>query len=137
MPLGYLTRRATFCASHRLHISSKSESENKALFGKCNHPHGHGHNYVLEVTVRSEIDPNSGMIMNLKDLKHIIDELILSDVDHKHLNLDVPEFKDKNPTAEMIALVFWKRLEKNLPERFLFEVKIHETENNVAFYRGE
>lgn len=135
-PVVYLTRRSTFSAAHRLHSADLSDSENKAIFGKCNNPHGHGHNYVLEVTVRGKVDPHTGMVMNLTDLKKAIDELIIEPVDHKHLNYDVPIFRELNPTAENMAVVFWKLLESRLPD-LLHEIKLYETENNVVVYRGE
>lgn len=137
MAIAYLTRRATFSASHRLHSPELSEVENKKVFGKCNNPHGHGHNYVLEVTVRGEIDSRTGMILNLTDLKKAMDEQIIELVDHKHLNLDVPLFDEIIPTAENMAVIFWKLLEQVLPTGLLYEVRLHETENNLAIYRGE
>jgi 6-pyruvoyltetrahydropterin/6-carboxytetrahydropterin synthase len=138
MPVVYLTRRATFCASHRLHSPELSDEENRRVFGKCNHPNGHGHNYVLEVTVRGEVDRRTGMVMNLTELKTIIEDRIHAVVDHKCLNLDVPAFEDLVPTAENMAVVFWGWLEAALPRRgLLHEIRIQETENNVAIYRGE
>jgi 6-pyruvoyltetrahydropterin/6-carboxytetrahydropterin synthase len=138
MPVLYLTRRATFSASHRLHSPELSEEENRRIFGRCNHPNGHGHNYVLEVTVRGEIDPRTGMVMNLSDLKQSIQERILDVVDHKHLNLDLPVFQKLVPTTENLAVVCWRLLEPALPKQnLLYEIKLHETENNVAIYRGE
>jgi len=137
MPLIYLTRRAQFSASHRLHASGLSDDENRRIFDKCNNPHGHGHNYVVEVTVKGEVEGATGMVMSLSDLKAAIEEAVMKDLDHKNLNLDVPEFKDLNPTAENIALVLWRRLKKKLPKGLLHEVKLHETENNVVVYRGE
>lgn len=137
MPEAYLSRRETFSASHRLHSPKLSDLENQKLFGKCNHPHGHGHNYILEVTVKAKIDPKTGLVMNLTELKKIIRSEVIDKLDHKHLNLDIEEFRLLNPTAENIALLIWKWLEKALPPGFLFEVKLHETENNVAIYRGE
>ncbi len=136
-PIVCLTRREVFAASHRLHASTLSDDENRKLFGKCNHPHGHGHNYVLEVTIRSAIDSQSGLTMNLSDLKEIIQACVLSKVDHRHLNLDVPEFKSLNPTTENLAVVIWNWLNEKLPNKVLYEVKVYETENNAAFYRGE
>ena len=133
----YLTRRVTFSASHRLHSPELDEAENKAIFGKCNNLHGHGHNYSLEVTVHGTVDPTTGMVMNLTDLKHAMETEILDRVDHKHLNLDVPIFEEIIPTAENMAVVFWHLLEKVLPNGFLYEVRLQETENNVAVYRGE
>ncbi len=137
MAVVYLTRRATFSAAHRLHNPALSAEENRRIFGKCNNPNGHGHNYVLEVTVKGEIDQPTGMVLNLTDLKLAIEEAILNEVDHKHLNLDVPIFQEINPTAENMAVVFWRLLERRLPSGLLYELKLHETENNVVVYRGE
>jgi len=137
MPIAYLTRRASFCASHRLHSPNLNDEQNARLFGKCNHPNGHGHNYEIEVTVRGSIDPKTGMIMNLSDLKTAIDQSILAHVDHRHLNIDVEMLRGINPTAENIAVVFWRELDKSLPRGALHEVRVKETENNFAIYRGE
>jgi 6-pyruvoyltetrahydropterin/6-carboxytetrahydropterin synthase len=136
-PIAYLSRRATFSASHRLHSKHLSDEENRKIFGKCNHPSGHGHNYVLEVVLRGEINSRTGLIFNLTDLKAIMDEKVIQKVDHRHLNLDVQEFKDQNPTAEVMAKVFWEWIEPELPTGVLYEIRLHETENNVAIYRGE
>jgi 6-pyruvoyltetrahydropterin/6-carboxytetrahydropterin synthase len=135
-PIVYLTRRATFSAAHRLHSADLSDVENRQIFGKCNNPHGHGHNYVLEVTIRGQIDPRTGMVINLVDLKDAIEDVIIKPMDHKHLNYDVPVFRDLNPTAENMAVVFWKLLAQKLPG-LLHEIVLHETENNVVVYRGE
>lgn len=137
MPTVLLTRRVTFCAAHRLHSEALSPEENRRIFAKCNNPHGHGHNYVLEVTVRGRIDPKTGMVMNLTDLKQTIEEAILQRVDHKHLNLDVPWFHHVNPTAENMAVVFWNELVDRLRPNELYEIKLYETENNIVVYRGE
>ncbi len=134
-PIGYLTRRETFSASHRLHSPHLSEAENEALFGKCHRPNGHGHNYSFEVTVRGPIDAN-GLVMNLCDLKRILRDDVLAKVDHRHLNLDVPEFATLNPTAENIARVIWQWISPVLSGK-LYEVKLWETEKNMAAYRGE
>ena len=135
MPHAILTRREVFSASHRLFSEHLSEAENIALFGKCFHASGHGHNYVLEVSVKGPVDKH-GLVMNLADLKEAIATHVLSKVDHKHLNLDVEEFHQMNPTAENIAIVIWRWLTTALGKA-LYEVKLHETENNVAIYRGE
>ncbi len=137
MSVVYISRRATFSASHRLHSAALSAEENRQIFGKCNNPNGHGHNYVLEVTVKGEIDRRTGMVINLVDLKRAIEEAILNEVDHKHLNLDTTIFQEIVPTAENMVVVFWKLLERKLPPGLLYEIKLHETENNVAIYRGE
>ena len=137
MAVAYLTRRATFSASHRLHSDALSAEANRQLFGKCNNPNGHGHNYTLEVTVRGSIDTTTGMVINLTDLKKAMETNVLDLVDHKHLNLDVPIFQEIVPTAENMAVVFWRLLAQELPSGLLYEVRLHETENNVAIYRGE
>jgi 6-pyruvoyltetrahydropterin/6-carboxytetrahydropterin synthase len=136
-PKIYLTRRATFSASHRLHSEALSEKGNQDFFGKCNRPNGHGHNYVLEVTVAGPIDQKTGVLINLVELKDIIQSEILDHVDHMHLNKDVAMFRGVNPTAENMAVVFFRVLAKALPAGILCEVRLHETENNVAVYRGE
>lgn len=135
MPQATLTRRETFAASHRLHADALSDAENQALFGPCNRPNGHGHNYVLYVSVKGPIDSETGIVMNLVDLKDVIRTHVMSKVDHRHLNLDVPEFQTLNPTVENIAVVIWRWLKPHLP--LLEEVKVYETENNIAVYRGD
>jgi 6-pyruvoyltetrahydropterin/6-carboxytetrahydropterin synthase len=129
-----LTRRATFCASHRLYSKKLTAAQNKKIFDKCAHKHGHGHNYVLEVTVRGPVSARHGMVMNLTDLKRIIEQHVLKKVDHKHINLDVREFKTLIPTAENMAVVFWRWLEPHCPG--LFKIKLYETENNIVEYGG-
>lgn len=136
MSIVYLSRRESFSASHRLNCNHLSIDENKTLFGKCNSENGHGHNYIVEVTVRGEVDPR-GLTMNLSDLKQIIQDQILSRFDHKNLNLDCAEFAEVNPTAENIAVVCWKLMSGRLPKNSLYEIKIFETDKNVASYRGE
>jgi 6-pyruvoyltetrahydropterin/6-carboxytetrahydropterin synthase len=133
----YLTRRTTFSAAHRLWSDTLSEEENYAIYDKCANPNGHGHNYVLEVTVRGEPDPRTGMVINLTEMKRITDEQVVKWVDHKHLNSDVPWLESIIPTTEQLVITFWKRLERGFPQGLLYEVKLHETENNVASYRGE
>jgi len=133
----YLTRRVTFSAAHRLWSHFLSETENYAVYDKCANPHGHGHNYILEVTVRGIPDEQTGMVMNLTDMKKIINEHIVDWVDHKHLNHDVPWLEGIVPTAELLVIKFWQRLAPVLPAQMLYEVKLHETENNIATYRGE
>jgi 6-pyruvoyltetrahydropterin/6-carboxytetrahydropterin synthase len=137
MAIVYLSRRLVFSASHRLHSPQLSDAENRRIFGKCNHPGGHGHNYILEVVVRGEVDPGTGMVMNLTDLKQAIADTIEAEMDHRHLNLDCPSLKGINPTTENLVVVFWKLLAGRLPKGMLHELRLHETENNVAIYRGE
>jgi 6-pyruvoyltetrahydropterin/6-carboxytetrahydropterin synthase len=133
----YLTRRVIFSASHRLWSNHLSEAENYAVYDKCANPNGHGHNYTLEVTVRGEPATDTGMVLNLTDLKRIVNEQVVDWVDHKHLNYDVPWLEGVIPTAEMLVIKFWERLEPGFPPGLLYEVKLHETENNIATYRGE
>ena len=133
----YLTRRVTFSAAHRLWSNALSEAENIAIYDKCANPNGHGHNYVLEVTVRGTPDPHTGMVLNLVALKQAMHEQIIAWVDHKHLNYDVPWLEGCIPTTEVLTIKFWERLERSLPAGLLYEVKLLETENNSASYRGE
>ncbi len=132
-----LTRRTTFSASHRLISHELTDAENRALFGKCYEPNGHGHNYELEVTLKGEVDPKTGLLMNLTALKEVLNECVLSKVDHKHLNLDLPEFKHLNPTTENVAIVIWNWVAPKLAKGLLYEIRIKETENNFVIYRGE
>lgn len=133
----YVTRRETFSSAHRLYNPNLSDEENDRLFGKCNNPNGHGHNYVLEVVVAGEPDPQTGYVIDLKKLKTIIRENVISKIDHKHLNLDVDFMKDVIPTAENIAVKIWEQLVNKIPSGKLYSVKIYETENNYAEYKGE
>jgi 6-pyruvoyltetrahydropterin/6-carboxytetrahydropterin synthase len=133
----YLTRRASFSASHRLWSEHLSEEENVALYEKCANPNGHGHNYVLEVTVHGTPDPKTGMLLNLTELKDVMNKQVVDWVDHKHLNYDVPWLEGSIPTTEVLVIKFWKRLERAFPKGVLYEVKLFETENNIASYRGE
>ncbi len=133
----YLTRRVSFSASHRLWSKQLTETENLAIYEKCANPNGHGHNYVLEVTLKGMPDPQTGMVVNLTELKGAMNEQVVKWVDHKHLNYDVPWLEGCIPTTEVLAIKFWERLASVLPTGILYEVKLHETENNVASYRGE
>jgi len=133
----YVSRRETFSASHRLHNPSLSDEENAVIFGKCNSPNGHGHNYILEVTVAGEVNPRTGYLIDLKKLKEIIRLNIIDFVDHKNLNSDVEFLKDVITTTENLALIFWNILENKIPDGKLYSVKIFETENNYFEYKGE
>ncbi len=132
----YVTRKAHFSAAHRLFNPEFSEEENERVFDKCNNPHGHGHNYTIEVTVAGEPDPKTGYVIDLKKLGELIDQTILSKVDHKHLNYDVPELTGIIPTAENIALVFWRLLVPRIAEGRLFKIRVAESDNNFAEYLG-
>ncbi|MDP3938670.1 MAG: 6-carboxytetrahydropterin synthase [Deltaproteobacteria bacterium] len=131
-----LTHRFDFCASHRLHNPDLSERENDALYGKCNNPNGHGHNYQLEVTLAGEPDPGTGMVLELSILKRIVDEEICERYDHKNLNLDVSDFKERIPTAENMLLVIWERLTGRIPRGKLHRLRLIETANNSFEYFG-
>lgn len=133
----YVTRRETFSASHRLYNPEFSEEDNNKVFGKCNNQNGHGHNYVLEVIVAGEINPQTGYVIDLKELKKIIKENVIKKIDHKHLNLDVDFMKNIIPTAENIAIGIWGQLVDKIPAGKLYSVKVYETENNYAEYKGE
>lgn len=133
----YVTRRATFNAAHRVFNPNLSDEENSKIFGKCSNPNWHGHNYILEVVVAGEINPETGYLIDLKDLKEIINEYVVEKVDHKNLNLEVDFMKGIQPSAENITIQIWKQLEKKIPSGKLYSVKLYETENNYFEYRGE
>ena len=130
-------RKAHFNAAHRLYNPSWSDSKNSEIFGKCNNPNYHGHNYDLIVKVSGEIDPETGYLIDLKILKDIIKKEVEEPFDHKNLNLDVEEFKTLNPTAENIAVVIWNRLRKQLDKKFELSVRLYETERNFVEYEGK
>lgn len=130
-----LTARVRFSAAHRLLNPAWDDDRNWAVFGSCFNRNGHGHDYALEVTVEGPVDPSTGMILNVKDLKKLLEDEILVHVDHKNLNLDVPFLEGKNPTAETLALAFWEILEPKVPAGRLHEIRVLETENNVATVR--
>jgi 6-pyruvoyltetrahydropterin/6-carboxytetrahydropterin synthase len=129
----YLGRRYRFAASHRLHSSQLSEEENYRVFGKCNNPYGHGHNYTIEITLSGDVDPATGMIANLVDLDSFVQREVLEIFDHKSLNEDVPAFRDKVPTTEHLCIEIYERLEK-FPDAKLECVRIQETSNNSFEY---
>lgn len=130
-----ITRRATFAAAHRLYRPTWDAARNAAVFGRCANPGGHGHNYVLEVTIGGEVDPETGMIADLKWVKEVMDRSVVDHVDHRNLNTDVPFLDGIVPTAENLARVFWDRLVGPISEQArLVRVTVHETENNTASY---
>jgi 6-pyruvoyltetrahydropterin/6-carboxytetrahydropterin synthase len=131
-----ITRRACFCAAHRLHNSNLSDEENRRVYGNCNHEYGHGHNYVMEVSVEGDPDPVTGMIMNLAELDEIIKTEIIQHVDHHHFNFDVPFMKDVIPTIENMVIEFWKILAPKIANGKLKRIKLGETENNFVTYTG-
>jgi len=127
-----ITRRERFSAGHRLFNPNFSDEKNSEVFGACSNPSGHGHNYVLEVTLEGEIDPSTGYVFDLKQLSDIIQKVVIADVDHRNLNQDVEWLKGLNPTAENLASVIWDRLEAELPQGLLRRVAVRETEKNWA-----
>lgn len=132
-----LTRKAEFSASHYYWNDAWSEDENFRAFGKCANRNGHGHNYTLEVTVAGEIDPTTGFVVDLKRLKDLIEHEVVRVYDHRHLNLEVPEFKSAIPTSENIAIAVWKRLDGKLPGAKLHRVRVYELPDLFADYYGE
>ena len=135
-PIVYLTRRETFSAAHRLWAEHLSDADNRALFGPCAYDHGHGHNYVLEVTLRGPVDPDTGILVNLKEIRDVMHEVIIGPVDHRHLNHDAPLTRGINPTAENLVVIFWKVLHAHFGA-VLHEVRLRETEKNWVTYQGE
>jgi 6-pyruvoyltetrahydropterin/6-carboxytetrahydropterin synthase len=135
----FLSRKAAFCASHRYHNPNWSDERNRVVFGPCNNPHGHGHNYVLEVTISGNIDPETGMVLNLRDVDAVIQEEVVSRLDHRYINLEVPEFEQVIPTTENLTLYIWARLEPAFRRagRKLHRVRLYETPELYAEYLGE
>jgi 6-pyruvoyltetrahydropterin/6-carboxytetrahydropterin synthase len=131
-----VSRNSHFNAAHRLHLAHWSDAKNKEVFGLCNNPHYHGHNYNLTVTVTGELDEETGFVIDTKILKEIIKEEIEDRFDHKNLNLDVPEFVALNPTAEHIAIVIWQLIRKKLNKDLKLTIKLYETERNFVEYSG-
>lgn len=130
-----LGRRYRFAASHRLHSAQLSEEENCRVFGKCNNPYGHGHNYVVEVRFSGDVDPATGMIVNLVDLDAFVERQVLEEFDHRSLNEDVAAFREKVPTTENLCIEIFRRL-KDFPGAKLERVRIQETGNNSFEFAG-
>lgn len=132
-----VSRRAHFNAAHRLYRPHWSPEKNEAIFGKCNNPHFHGHNYELIVSVTGEVDSETGYVVDVKILKDCIKSEVEDAFDHKNLNLEVPEFKEKNPTAENIAIVIYNKLKLVLDPHLDLEVTLYETPRNFVSYSGK
>lgn len=132
----YVTRKASFSAAHRLFNPAWPDQKNNEVFGKCNNPNGHGHNYDMEVTVGGDPPRDTGMVIDLKKLADIIEAEIIERVDHKNLNVDVDFLRGKIPTAENMAVAFWKILAPKITEGKLYSIKLYESANNVVEYRG-
>jgi 6-pyruvoyltetrahydropterin/6-carboxytetrahydropterin synthase len=132
-----ISRKAHFNAAHRLYRKDWSMEQNDAIFGKCNNPNYHGHNYELIVSVTGEIDSETGYVMDVKFLSDLIKEEVEFHFDHKNLNLDVPEFENLNPTAENIVVVIWNKIRVKIKSELDLEVVLYETPRNFVTYRGE
>ncbi|MGH9471010.1 MAG: 6-carboxytetrahydropterin synthase [Terriglobia bacterium] len=133
----YLTRRVEFSASHYYHNPAFSEEENRRVFGKCSNLHGHGHNYALEVTVAGDVDPATGMVLNITDLKKLLEAEVIEPMDHKMLNKEVPAFAQRIPTTENIAVEIWRRLSPRLSFGKLHRVRLYETDDLYVDYYGD
>lgn len=133
----YLTRKAEFSASHYYHNPEFTPEENQRIFGKCNNPHGHGHNYTLEVTVKGEVDQRSGFVVDLKQLKDIMNREVIDAMDHRFLNLEVADFKDAIPTTENLAISIWRRLQPKMNVARLHRIRVYETPDLFVDYYGE
>ena len=132
-----VSARLTFSAAHRLDNPKFDAEWNRRTFDKCNNPGGHGHNYIVQVSVRGKIDPESGMVIDLAKLKEIMRERIVDRVDHRNLNADVDFLGGINPTAENLARAFWQQLAPAITQGSLYEIMLQETEKNSVVYRGE
>lgn len=132
-----VSRKAHFNAAHRLYRKDWTMEKNDAVFGKCNNPNFHGHNYELIVSVTGEIDQETGFVMDVKILSDMIKEHIENALDHKNLNLDVPEFENVNPTAENIAVVIWNILRNHINSDKELEIVLYETPRNFVTYKGK
>jgi 6-pyruvoyltetrahydropterin/6-carboxytetrahydropterin synthase len=133
---GYFGRRYMMSASHRLHCDALTAEQNRAAYGKCNNPHGHGHNYIIEVLAGGSVDPETGMVVNLVAMDEAVRTRVLNRFDHVNLNLD-PMFADVVPTTENLCKAVYRLLEGSMNPAQLSLVRIEETENNFFEYRGE
>ena len=133
----YLTRKAEFSASHYYHNPEFTAEENQRIFGKCNNPNGHGHNYTLEVTVKGQVDAHSGFVVDLKQLKEIMNREVLDALDHRFLNKELPEFRSTIPTTENLAINIWSRLQPKLQIARLHRVRLYETPDLFVDFYGE
>jgi 6-pyruvoyltetrahydropterin/6-carboxytetrahydropterin synthase len=132
----FITRRAEFSAAHTLADPDLSQEENERIFGPCAHPHGHGHNYVLEVTLAGDVNPRTGMVIDLKELKRIMEEQVISKVDHRNLNCDPDFLRGVIPTAENVAMGCFEVLDRALPGGLLYRVRLYESPRNFVDYYG-
>ncbi len=133
----YLTRKCEFSASHYYHNPDFTPEENQRMFGKCANLNGHGHNYTLEVTVRGDVNPTTGFVVDLKQLKDILNDEVVEAMDHRHLNKEVPEFATRIPTTENLAIAIWERLAPKLKVARLHRVRVYEMPDLFVDYYGE
>ena len=137
MPTVRVTRRVHFSAAHRLHNPEFSETRNREIFGLCNNPNWHGHNYELDITVEGEVDPSTGYVIDLKRLKDVVEEAVLTDDDHRNLNVYVPWMEGVIPSTENLVMAIWHRLAPAVPEGKLVRLILWETPRNYVEYTGE
>ena len=137
MPKVTVHRKAHFNSAHRLHRKEWADEKNSQVFGKCNNPYYHGHNYELIVSVKGEIDPETGFVMDLSILRGLIKSEIEDYFDHKNLNIELEEFKDLNPTAENISVVIYNKLREKISQDLELSIKLYETPRNFVTYSGE
>jgi len=133
----YLTRKCEFSSSHYYHNPEFSPEENRRIFGKCNNPNGHGHNYALELTVKGEVDPGTGFVVDLRELKEVMEKEVMEVFDHRHMNLEVPEFRNLIPTTENVAIAIWNRLAPKLKVAKIHRVRIYESADLFVDFYGE
>lgn len=133
----YLTRKCEFSSSHYYHNPEFSPEENRRIFGKCNNPNGHGHNYTLELTVKGEVDPGTGFVVDLRELKEVMEKEVMEVFDHRHMNLEVPEFRSLIPTTENVAIAIWNRLASKLKVAKIHRVRIYESADLFVDFYGE
>lgn len=127
-------RKAHFNAAHRLHVEGWSDEKNKKVFGLCNNPHFHGHNYEMEVKVVGEVDPITGYMIDMKYLKDVIKDKVEKKLDHKNLNIEVEEFENVNPTCENICYLIWKIISEELGDKYEVMIRLYETPRNFCEY---
>ena len=136
MPVVTVTKRLTFNAAHRVHNPALSDAENQSLFGKCNNPNWHGHNYVLEVSVSGPVDEKTGYVMDLGAIKRLVQDEVVGKMDHRNINLEVDFMRGINPTTENIVVACWRVLEPKIRPNRLTRLRLIETENNYVEYEG-
>ena len=137
MPIVTVTRRLRFNAAHRVHNPTLSDAENTRLFGKCNNPNWHGHNYALEVSVRGPIDERTGYVIDLGQLRDVVEREVIEQTDHRNFNIDVPYMQGINPTTENVVVAMWQVLAPAIAPAQLIRLRLWETENNYVDYEGE